>query len=237
MGSDFLTQPMRQTLRDVLGGRPIREYEAAHLARIFDTTPDLWLSLQANYDNCQHPSSILSGDDIRRLCQGDKPMISPFSEKKRWHGISGGLDYHGYCIHLGNRWMTSTAPIVDMKNIAATKHLWTDETADSYTLAPGACVLAVSQERFIVPKNVFIRSFGKSTFAREGGDTIITPFEAGWEGYPTIEIVNHNKSKAIKLWSGMPITQLVFEWVQAGSGYDGIYQHQQQAPVSALGNK
>ncbi|MCX7257830.1 MAG: hypothetical protein NTZ64_14200, partial [Polaromonas sp.] len=42
-----------------------------------------------------HPSAILSGGDIRRLCQGDKPMISPFSEKQRWHGISGGLDYHG----------------------------------------------------------------------------------------------------------------------------------------------
>lgn len=184
-----------------------------------------------------NPSAILSGDDIRRSCQGYKPMISPFKEKYRWHGISGGLDHHGYCITLGNRWMTSTAPIVDMKDITATKHLWADETSDSYILAPGACVLAVSQERFIVPKNVFILSFGKSTFAREGGDTNITPFEAGWEGYPTIEVVNHNKNKAIRLWAGLPITQLVFFWVAEGSGYDGIYQHQQQVPVSALGNK
>ena len=184
-----------------------------------------------------HSPAILSGDDIRRLCQGNKPMISPFMEKFRWHGISGGLDYHGYCITLGNQWSVMTAPRIDTANIAASdKHirLITNET---FTLAPNASVLAVSAERFIMPRNVMALSFGKSTLARIHIVTTITPVEAGWEGYLTIEISNKNKVSEVDLHAGLPITQLVFFGVQAGAGYDGIYQHQQQVPTSALGNK
>ena len=184
-----------------------------------------------------NPSAILSGDDIRRLCQGNKPMISPFSEKKRWHGISGGLDYHGYCIALGNQWSVMTAPRIDAANIAASdKHIRL-MTKETFTLAPNASVLAVSAERFIMPRNVMALSFGKSTLARIHIVTTITPIEAGWEGYLTIEISNKNKLSEVDLHAGLPITQLVFFWVQAGAGYDGIYQGQQQAPTPALGNK
>ena len=182
-------------------------------------------------------TAILSGDDIRRLCQGNKPMISPFSEKQRWNGISGGLDYHGYCITLGNQWSVMTAPRIDTANIGASdKHirLITNET---FTLAPNASVLAVSAERFIMPRNVMALSFGKSTLARIHIVTTITPIEAGWEGYLTIEISNKNKVSEVDLHASLPITQLVFFWVTEGSGYDGIYQHQQQVPTPALGNK
>jgi len=184
-----------------------------------------------------HPSAILSGDHIRRLCQGDKPMISPFSEKQRWNGISGGLDYHGYCITLGNQWSVMTAPRIDTANIAASdKHIKLI-TKDTFTLAPNASVLAVSAERFIMPRNVMALSFGKSTLARIHVVTTITPIEAGWEGYLTIEISNKNKVSEADLHAGLPITQLVFFWVTEGSGYDGIYQGQQQVPTPALGNK
>ena len=182
-------------------------------------------------------TAILSGDDIRRSCQGYKPMISPFKEKYRWHGISGGLDYHGYCITLGNQWSVMTAPRIDTANIGASdKHirLITNET---FTLAPNASVLAVSAERFIMPRNVMALSFGKSTLARIHIVTTITPIEAGWEGYLTIEISNKNKVSEVDLHAGLPITQLVFFWVTEGSGYDGIYQGQQQVPTPALGNK
>ena len=182
------------------------------------------------------PSSILSGNDIRRLCQGNKPMISPFSEKRRWYGISGGLDYHGYCITLSDQWSVMTAPRIDTANIGASdKHIKLI-TKDTFTLAPNASVLAVSAERFIMPRNVMALSFGKSTLARIHVVTTITPIEAGWEGYLTIEISNKNKMSEVDLHAGLPITQLVFFWVTEGSGYDGIYQHQQQAPTPALGN-
>ena len=182
------------------------------------------------------PSAILSGDDIRKLCQSAKPIISPFKEKYRWNGISGGLDYHGYCITLGNQWSVMTAPRIDAANIVASdKHIRL-MTKETFTLAPNASVLAVSAERFILPRNVMALSFGKSTLARIHVVTTITPIEAGWEGYLTIEISNKNKVSEVDLHAGLPITQLVFFWVAEGAGYDGIYQGQQQVPIPALGN-
>lgn len=192
------------------------------------------------------PSSILSGDDIRRLCQSDKPMISPFMEKYRWRhkdypdseGISGGNDYNGHCIHLSNKWSVINPLIgmIDIANLDAIKSDFTLTTiADSYILAPHSCVLGVSIERFDMPLNVIARTAHKSTYARIGLDDIVTPIEAGWKGFLTIEVRN-NSPIPIMLRAGMPITQLVFEWVTAGSGYDGIYQHQQQVPTPTLGN-
>ena len=194
-----------------------------------------------------NPSAILSGDDIRRLCQSDKPMLSPHLESYRWRhpdypgseGISGGRDYNGYCIHLSNKWSVINPLIgmIDVANLDAIKSDFTLTTiADSYILAPHSCVLGVSVERFNMPLNVIARTAHKSTYARLGLDDIVTPIEAGWEGFLTIEVRN-NGSIPIMLRAGMPITQLVFEWVQAGAGYDGIYQGQQQVPTPALGNK
>jgi dCTP deaminase len=192
-----------------------------------------------------HPSAILSGDDIRRLCQGYKPMMSPYLESYRWRhpdypgseGISGGRDYNGYCIHLSNKWSVIN-PLIGMIDIANLDRIKSDFTlttiADSYILAPHSCVLGVSVERFDMPLNVIARTAHKSTYARLGLDDIVTPIEAGWKGFLTIEVRN-NGSIPIMLRAGMPITQLVFEWVQAGAGYDGIYQHQQQVPTPALG--
>ncbi len=192
------------------------------------------------------PSAILSGDDIRRLCQGDKPMMSPYLESYRWRhpdypdseGISGGRDYNGYCIHLSNKWSVIN-PLIGMIDIANLDRIKSDFTlttiADSYILAPHSCVLGVSVERFDMPLNVIARTAHKSTYARLGLDDIVTPIEAGWKGFLTMEMRN-NSPIPIMLRAGMPCTQLVFEWVKTGSGYDGIYQHQQQVPTPALGN-
>lgn len=180
-------------------------------------------------------TSILSAEEIRALCKSDKPMISPFSETKRWHGISGGPDYNGYCISLGDEWLENNALKIDTANIGASDKHIKQITKDTFTLAPNASVLAVSAERFIMPRNVMALSFGKSTLARINVVTHVTPIEAGWSGHLTIEIHNANKYTEVVLREGLPITQLVFFWVMP-SQYGGIYNNQPAVPVSALGN-
>ena len=180
-------------------------------------------------------TSILSAAEIRALCQSDKPMLTPFQEPYRWHGVSGGLDYNGYCISLGDKWVENNALRIDTACIKAANTHKKSLRSKHYTLAPGASVLAVSRERFDMPPNVLALSFGKSTLARINVVTHVTPIEAGWSGHLTIEINNANKSTEVVLREGLPITQLVFFWVMP-SQYDGIYQHQPAVPVSALGN-
>lgn len=180
-------------------------------------------------------TSILSAEEIRELCQSDKPMLTPFQAPYRWHGISGGPDYNGYCISLGDEWLENNALKIDTACIKAADQHKKSLHSKHYTLAPGASVLAVSRERFAMPPNVLALSFGKSTLARINVVTHVTPIEAGWSGHLTIEIHNANKSTEVVLREGLPITQLVFFWVMP-SQYDGIYQHQPAVPVSALGN-
>ena len=190
-------------------------------------------------------TSILSAEEIRALCQNPKPMISPFSETKRWRhpdypnsvGVSGGLDYNGYCIHLDNKWSVISPLIgtIDIANLDIIKPNFTlTTTSDSYILAPKSCVLGVSIERFEMPDTVVARTAHKSTYARIGLDDIVTPIEAGWRGHLTIEVRN-NTPIPIVLRAGMPITQLIFEWVRP-SQYKGVYNNQPAVPVSALGN-
>lgn len=180
-------------------------------------------------------TSILSAEEIRALCDGPKPMLTPFQETYRRHGISGGLDYNGYCISLGDEWVENNALKIDTAYIKAADQYKKRLHSKHYTLAPGASVLAVSRERFAMPPNVLALSFGKSTLARINVVTHVTPIEAGWSGHLTIEIHNANKSTEVVLREGLPITQLVFFWVMP-SQYGGIYNNQPAVPVSALGN-
>src|SRR6185312_12653328 len=47
-----------------------------------------------------------------------------------------------------------------------------------------------SVEYFRIPRNVLTLTLGKSTYARCGIITNVTPFEPEWEGFVTLEISN-----------------------------------------------
>jgi dCTP deaminase len=180
--------------------------------------------------------AILSDREIRQLCQGNAPLIAPFREKYDWHGISGGQDNNGYCIALGNQWQINVAPRIDSASLKdKNARFIINQTADEFFLLPNSCVLATSHELFDMPSGIMALSFGKSTLARVNLVTHVTPIEAGWRGYLTIEIANLNDRTEIILRAGMPITQIVFFRV-SGSAYTGQYQNQPPVPVSALGN-
>lgn len=100
-------------------------------------------------------------------------------------------------------------------------------------------VLASTIEHFRVPLDVTGTDTGKSSLARRGISTIVTPLEPGWRGYLTLEIqFKPTWREWWKLWTvidaGSPITQIQFSQVDAKTvGYAGPYQDQPARPVEA----
>ena len=69
--------------------------------------------------------------------------------------------------------------------------------------------LARTIEYFRIPRNVLTITMGKSTYARCGIITSVTPFEPEWEGHVTLEISNTTPLPA-KIYANEGIAQVVF---------------------------
>ena len=69
--------------------------------------------------------------------------------------------------------------------------------------------LARSVEYFRIPRNVLTVTVGKSTYARCGIITNVTPFEPEWEGFVTLEISNTTPLPA-KIYANEGIAQVLF---------------------------
>jgi dCTP deaminase len=109
------------------------------------------------------------------------------------------------------------------------------DDVDWIIMPPHSFTLGHTVEKIKVPRDVSVVCMGKSTIARAGIIVTVTPLEAGWEGYVTLEIAN-TTDIPIKLWSGIGITQLLFyegnepcETSYAERG--GKYQNQPQKPI------
>jgi dCTP deaminase len=64
-------------------------------------------------------------------------------------------------------------------------------------------------EYFRIPRSVLTICLGKSTYARCGIITNVTPFEPEWEGYATLEISNTTPLPA-KIYANEGIAQVLF---------------------------
>ena len=76
-------------------------------------------------------------------------------------------------------------------------------------IPPNSFALASSIEYFRVPRSVMTICVGKSTYARCGIITNVTPFEPEWEGHVTLEISNTTPLPA-KIYAGEGISQVLF---------------------------
>ncbi len=105
---------------------------------------------------------------------------------------------------------------------------------DSILVPPGGFVLAVSEEHIALPRNVSAICMAKSTWARSAITAEVTPLEAGWEGFITIEITNKTDNY-VRIHSGIGCMQLMFfEGEQPKTSYaerGGKYMNQPQEPV------
>ncbi len=151
---------------------------------------------------------------------GPQGMISPFSpvavkEEGGKKIISYGVSAYGYDIRVADEFKICRQPDdqdidtwgIDPKNTCSS--VFDFEKSDSILLPPNSMMLCRSVEYFRIPRDIMCIAVGKSTYARCGIIANITPLEAEWEGYLTIELSN-TTPLPVKVYANEGIAQLVF---------------------------
>ncbi len=154
--------------------------------------------------------SVKSDRWIRQMALEMK-MIDPFVEKQVRAGtISYGLSSYGYDIRLADEFKIFTnvnSTIVDPK--AFDPKAFIDFRGDVCMIPPNSFALGRTVEYFRIPRNVITICLGKSSYARCGIITNVTPFEPEWEGFATLEISNTTPLPA-RVYAGEGIAQVLF---------------------------
>jgi dCTP deaminase len=153
----------------------------------------------------------LKPDHWIRKMANEHGMIEPFVEKQQREGvISYGVSSYGYDMRVANEFKIFTnvhSAVVDPK--AFTDNSFVDFEGDVCIIPPNSFALARSVEYFRIPRSVLTLCVGKSTYARCGIITNVTPFEPEWEGYVTLEISNTTPLPA-KIYANEGIAQVIF---------------------------
>ena len=141
----------------------------------------------------------------------EKGMIKPFEERQVRAGvISYGLSSYGYDLRIADEFKIFTNinnTLVDPK--AFDPRSFVDYQGSVCIVPPNSFALGRSVEYFKIPRNVLTISVGKSTYARCGIITNVTPFEPEWEGFVTLEISNTTPLPA-KIYANEGIAQVLF---------------------------
>lgn len=147
---------------------------------------------------------FLPAQTIRYLCsqhsENKKPLISPFSERAYFGGVSYGLGPASYDLRLDR----------------------------DITLWPGKSLRADSIEEICMPNDLVGMMFSKSTWARihiEHAGTLIDP---GFEGVLRLEINMHHGDDIVHIKAGTGIVQVLFGRLESPTDrpYHDKYQHQ-----------
>jgi len=162
----------------------------------------------------------------------EENMIKPFVEKQvRENVVSFGLSSYGYDVRIADEYKIFTnlnSTIVDPKEFDPKSFV--DFQGDVCIVPPNSFALGRTVEYFKIPRQVLTICVGKSTYARCGIITNVTPLEPGWEGHVTLEVSNTTPLPA-KIYSGEGIAQILFfegdeECMSSYSDKKGKYQGQ-----------
>ena len=138
-------------------------------------------------------------------------MIEPFENSQMRQGvISYGVSSYGYDMRVAREFRIFTnvhSPIVDPKQFD--ERSFVEFQGDVCVIPPNSFALARSVEYFRIPRNVLTICVGKSTYARCGIITNVTPFEPEWEGFVTLEISNTTPLPA-RIYANEGIAQVLF---------------------------
>jgi dCTP deaminase len=138
-------------------------------------------------------------------------MIEPFADDQVRDGvISYGVSSYGYDMRVAREFKIFTnalSAIVDPK--AFDPKSFVEFEGDVCVIPPNSFALARSVEYFRIPRDVITICVGKSTYARCGIITNVTPFEPEWEGYVTLEISNTTPLPA-RIYANEGIAQVLF---------------------------
>ena len=153
---------------------------------------------------------IMNDAWIRRMAL-DHGMIEPYEDRQVRDGvISYGVSSYGYDMRVAREFKIFTnvlSSIVDPKDFDPRSFV--EFEGDSCIVPPNSFALARSVEYFRIPRDILTICVGKSTYARCGIITNVTPFEPVWEGFVTLEISNTTPLPA-KIYANEGIAQVLF---------------------------
>jgi len=154
--------------------------------------------------------AIKSDRWIRRMAR-EHGMIEPYEESQVREGVvSYGVSSYGYDMRVADEFKIFTnvhSTVVDPKHFDARSFV--EYRGDLCIVPPNSFALARSVEYFRIPRHVLTICVGKSTYARCGIITNVTPFEPEWEGHVTLEISNTTPLPA-RIYAGEGIAQVLF---------------------------
>ena len=160
--------------------------------------------------------SIKSDRWITRMAK-ERGMIEPFTDgqvrevdKQGRKVISYGVSSYGYDMRVAPEFKifsNALSAIVDPKDFDP--KCFVEYEGDVCVVPPNSFALARSVEYFRIPREVLTICVGKSTYARSGIITNVTPFEPEWEGHVTLEISNTTPLPA-KIYANEGICQVLF---------------------------
>jgi len=154
--------------------------------------------------------SIKSDKWIERMAREHR-MIEPFAERQvKDTKVSYGLSSYGYDLRISDEFKIFTninSTVVDPKEFDP--KAFVDFKGDVCIIPPNSFALGRSVEYFRIPRRVITICLGKSTYARCGIITNVTPFEPEWEGFVTMEISNTTPLPA-KVYANEGIAQVLF---------------------------
>jgi dCTP deaminase len=155
--------------------------------------------------------TIIPGQEIRKRCMQTPALFTPFAERTKHNGMSYGLSMAGYDVRIRD------TVILDPR-----------EYDSSFQLAS-------TLERIAMPADLLGIVHDKSSWARRGLSVFNTVIENGWQGWLTLELVNHSQSRLV-IQAGDPIAQIILHRIDPvpEQVYDGKYQNQIDAPVPAI---
>jgi dCTP deaminase len=141
----------------------------------------------------------------------EKGMIEPFEERQVRTGvISYGLSSYGYDIRIADAFKIFTNvfnTVVDPMEFDPRSFV--DFQGPVCVIPPNSFALGRSIEYFRIPREVMTVCVGKSTYARCGIITNVTPFEPEWEGFVTLEVSNTTPLPA-RIYANEGIAQVLF---------------------------
>lgn len=179
---------------------------------------------------------IIGHHELLKYFLNGEIIENPIHEKNG--SPSYGLGEAGYDLRINSLQEVKTlAPTIDLgdpeslKSVALTPTIETEE--GDWVIEPNRVYLGASREKFKMPSDVMGICFSKSSLARVGLVTLCTPLEPGWDGYLTVELINHGPSTII-LPKNSGVLQVVFHQVLGASQYDGKYQNQKDNPQVTL---
>jgi dCTP deaminase len=167
--------------------------------------------------------SIKSDRWIRRQVREHR-LIEPFADRQVREGvISYGVSSYGYDMRVAPEFKIFTnvmSAVVDPKQFDSRSFV--EFAGPVCIVPPNSFALARSVEYFRIPRNVLTVCVGKSTYARCGIITNVTPLEPEWEGFVTLEISNTTPLPA-RIYADEGIAQVLFFTADEGDECEQSY--------------